>query len=60
MTVKDLIKELLDIDDLNKEVKIYSLINIEHIDIDLPEYEFIGCDVKVCDDSLCVYIDGDV
>lgn len=60
MTVKDLIRELLDVDDLGKEVKIYSLIDMEYINIEDSEYEFIGYDIKVYDDSACVYIEGNV
>jgi len=58
MTTKELIVELLKVKDLEKEVVLYSLINIEEIDTSLPQFEFIAYNIEEIDEQNVVYLNG--
>ena len=63
MTGKELIQELLKLDtqSLDKEVKLYSLIPMDHIDIDENEFEFVDeiVELDYNDKNGCIFLCGE-
>lgn len=58
MTARELIKELMDLKDIDKEVKLYSLIDVKNIDVEQTEFEFISDTINEVDEQGVVYICG--
>jgi len=61
MTARELIKELISLKDIDKEIKLYSLIDTENIDKDVSQFEFVSDsidEIDEVDEQGVIYIVG--
>ncbi len=57
MTARELIKKLLEFENIDKKIVLYSLVKIENIDTKLPEFEFISSkinSVDILNNKICI------